>query len=126
MPAGLARALQRSVLQTKEGPPMPTENRSDAMKAVNVSLTPPEVDIRKREKDYPPGHRETVPADAQSVNVVGETPPPLPGRQAGDRPDSVAPRPITDRPGPEAARGKSPPVQTEPKPPFRPRHHGKP
>src|SRR3954468_15950050 len=78
------------------------DERSDAMKAVNVSLTPPEQDIANPRQDYPPGQR------------------------GGDgRNEILTPRQTQDRPGAQAYQGTSPQVQNEPKPPFPQQHQGK-
>jgi NAD(P)-dependent dehydrogenase (short-subunit alcohol dehydrogenase family) len=78
------------------------DQRSDSMKATNVSLTPPEQDISNRGRDYPPGQRS-----------------------GGGRDETIAPRQTQDRPGAQAYQGTSPQVQNEPKPPFPPQHQGK-
>ena len=42
----------------------------DSMKATNVSLTPPEQDLRDGGRDYPPGQRERVPVDSGGLHAA--------------------------------------------------------
>jgi NAD(P)-dependent dehydrogenase (short-subunit alcohol dehydrogenase family) len=115
---------------------MPTDDRTDSMKATNTSLTPPDQDLNRNARDYPRGHTpQTVPADAQSVNAVGTGAAAHPGTQPqrtrseaqrDGGPDDIAPRQTFDHPGAAAYEEQSPQMQNEPKGPFPPQHQGGP
>lgn len=74
------------------------EERTDAMKAINASLSPPEDDLRQQGRDYPTGGGQQVSADSGGAHQPPGYAAPI-GRDIDPDADPAAPPGATAHPG---------------------------
>lgn len=74
------------------------DERTDAMKATNASLSPPADDLRQKGRDYPAGGGEQVTADSGDAHQAPGYGAPM-GRDIDPDADPAAPPGATAHPG---------------------------